>query len=131
MCIFCSIINNEIPSKKIYEDEDFLAILDLSQATFGHTIVMTKKHYNTLLETPDSLLEKYLVVVKKISNLIKDKLGCEGINILNNTNPLAGQTIMHTHIHIIPRYTKTDVTFDFTDHQGEISLDQVFEKIMK
>lgn len=105
MCIFCKIISGEIPSYKVYEDDSFLAFLDISQATYGHTLIIPKKHYANLLEMPDELLEKLMIVGKKIANGVKLATKCEGFNILNNNGEVAGQSVHHFHIHIIPRYS--------------------------
>ena len=107
-CIFCKIINNEIPSYKIYEDESTLAFLDISQATKGHTLVVCKEHYETLLEVPEETLCHMICVAKKLAKEITDKTGAKGINILNNNYPVAGQSVPHFHIHIIPRYDEND-----------------------
>ena len=128
MCVFCSIIEGNIPSKKVYEDEDTLAILDLSQTTEGHTLVMPKKHYDNFLEMPDdefgALMEKTHSVAKKIIH----SLDAKGCNILINTNEVAGQSVMHTHVHIIPRYSENDtVCFSFKENQKD--LDEVLNKI--
>ena len=106
MCIFCKILNKEIPSYKIYEDEDFYAMLDISQATPGHTLVLPKKHITNIFDLPEDLASKLFVVVKKVSDMLKEKLGFNDLNILNNSGEVAGQTVMHLHIHIIPRYSK-------------------------
>lgn len=104
MCIFCKIINNEIPSYKIYEDEYTLAFLDLSQVTKGHTLVVPKKHYANIFETPEEELNHLMHSIKCIVEKLKSSLGIENVNILNNSGSLAGQTVHHLHIHIIPRY---------------------------
>ncbi len=129
MCIFCKIINGEIPSKKVYEDDDVLAILDISQATEGHTLVMPKKHYANLIEIPEGEYTKVMLKVKEIANKINTKLKPAGINILNNCGEVAGQTVMHYHVHIIPRYESNDINIGFTDHSSTTDLDKVLNKI--
>lgn len=104
MCIFCKIINNEIPSYKIYEDEYTLAFLDLSQATKGHTLIVPKKHFANIFETPCEELHHIMNSVKAVTEKLKKSLGVENVNILNNSGTLAGQTVHHLHFHIIPRY---------------------------
>lgn len=104
MCIFCKISLGEIPSYKVYEDDFFLAFLDISQATYGHTLIIPKEHYANLLEMPDELLEKLMIVGKKVACAVKSATKCEGFNILNNNGEAAGQSVQHFHIHIIPRY---------------------------
>lgn len=128
-CIFCKIINKEIPSKIVYEDELVLAILDLSQATYGHTLVMPKKHYENIYEIDDETLAHLIKIVKKLAIKIKNKLNAKGINILNNNETAAGQSIMHLHFHIIPRYDNDDLLIKFIDHNKDISLDEVLNKI--
>lgn len=108
MCIFCKIIANEISSSKVYEDENVLAILDLSQTTKGHTIVMPKKHYANILEIPEDELAYLIQKVQEIAKNLINKLNAKGFNIIVNTNEAAGQSVMHLHIHIIPRYDEND-----------------------
>ena len=125
MCVFCKIINGEIPSKKVYEDDDVLAILDISQATVGHTLVMPKKHYANLLEIPDKEYQNVMLKVKKVAEKINTKLHPKGINILNNCGEIAGQTVMHYHVHILPRYNSSDINIIFTDHSSVVNLDAI------
>lgn len=130
MCIFCKILNKEIPSYKIYEDDDFYAMLDISQATPGHTLVLPKKHITNIFDLPEDLASKLFVVVKKISDLLKDKLGFSDLNILNNSGQIAGQTVMHLHIHIIPRYTKEEINLSPVEHEyNKDLLEEVYAKI--
>jgi len=131
MCIFCKIINGEIPSSKVYEDDDVLAILDISQATLGHTLVMPKKHYANILEIPSDEYAKVMLKVKDIANKINTNLKPNGINVLNNCGEVAGQTVMHYHVHIIPRYNNNDIKIEFTDHSGKVDLNEVLNKINK
>ena len=116
MCLFCKIINKEIPCYKVYEDDDFLAFLDISQATVGHTLVIPKKHYANIFELDDETASKLLIVVKNVANLLKNKLNLSAVNILNNSGELAGQTVHHLHIHIIPRYENDGVHLAPTAH---------------
>jgi len=99
MCIFCEIVKKNIPSSIVYEDEDTLAILDLSQTTKGHTLVMPKKHYDNFLEMPEAEFTALAGKAQKIAKLLMEKLHAEGLNVLIHTNEVAGQTIMNTHIH--------------------------------
>lgn len=117
MCIFCKIINGEIPSYKVYEDTDFLAFLDISQAEVGHTLVVPKKHFDNFLEMDDKTAEKLIVLVKKLALKIKDATKASGINILNNNGAAAGQSVNHVHFHIIPRYENDDLVMKFTEHK--------------
>ncbi len=103
-CIFCKIANGEIPTNTVYEDDDFRAILDMGPAAEGHTLLLPKEHADNLFELPDEIGAKALVTAKKIGKKLVDKLGADGLNIVQNNGEVAGQTVMHFHIHIIPRY---------------------------
>ena len=117
MCVFCKIIDGAIPSSKVYEDDEVLAILDLSQTTKGHTIVMPKKHYANMLEIPTDEFASLMGKVKTIAQLLVTKLSANGCNILINTNESAGQTVMHLHVHIIPRFDETDgINIEFKEN---------------
>lgn len=130
MCIFCDIIDGNIPSKKVYEDDMFLAILDISQTTMGHTLVIPKKHYENMLEMPENEYGELMMLVHRLASKIVDNLSASGVNILINTNVSAGQTVMHTHVHIIPRYDTNDtIKISFTENKYD--LDEVLNKINK
>lgn len=101
-CIFCKIVKGEIPSAKLYEDEETLAFLDIAPVNIGHTLVIPKKHFENILETPEDIMAHMMRVVKKISHAL-EVLGPDGININMNNRAAAGQVIFHAHIHIIPR----------------------------
>ena len=103
-CIFCKIANGEIPAKTIFENERFKVILDVSPATKGHALILPKSHYRNLLDLPEEVAEEVIKIAKKIAALMKDKLGCDGINIVQNNEEAAGQTVFHFHMHVIPRY---------------------------
>lgn len=130
-CIFCKIANKEIPGKIIYEDDICMAFLDLSQATYGHTLVIPKQHFANILEVDDETLAHLMSIVKKISQKIMLKCHAKGLNVLTNTNEIAGQTVYHFHIHILPRYDEKELNIDFTDNSNKIDLNEVYEKIMK
>jgi histidine triad (HIT) family protein len=123
MCVFCKIISGEYSSHKIYEDEKVLAILDLSQATPGHTLVMPKNHLENIFELDDETAQHLFSVVKKICNHYKDTIpNLKGINLLNNNMERAGQTVMHYHMHILPRYSYDDLeNMKFTEHKLDLT----------
>jgi histidine triad (HIT) family protein len=102
-CIFCKIVEGEIPSYKVYEDDSVLAFLDIAPVNIGHTLVIPKEHFENILETPEDLIADMMKVAKKVSHGI-DALGSDGININMNNRAAAGQVIFHSHIHVIPRY---------------------------
>ncbi|NSL52004.1 HIT family protein [Calidifontibacillus erzurumensis] len=107
-CIFCKIINGEIPASKVYEDEHVLAFLDISQITKGHTLVIPKAHYENLFDLPQESAEKLFSVVPKIVNAMKSQLHIEDLNLVSNSGRKAGQEVFHLHLHLIPRYGKGD-----------------------
>lgn len=127
MCIFCKIINNEIPSSKIYEDEYVLAILDISQATYGHTLVIPKKHYENMFDIDDVTFMHISKIINMLVKKYKVLLNIENVNILNNSGSLAGQVVNHLHFHIIPRYSSDDVTIKFNNN--EYNLKEIENKL--
>lgn len=112
-CIFCKIANGEIPSKTIYEDEDFRVILDLEPAAKGHSLILPKNHYRNLLELPDETAANAIVLAKKLAIQMKDKLKCDGLNVVQNNEEAAGQTVFHFHMHLIPRYKDDNQKIDW------------------
>jgi len=104
MSVFEKIVNGELPCFKVYEDEDFLAFLDINPKSKGHTLVIPKKCYETIEDIPDLLLQKLIVKVKELSRLIKIKLNAKGFNICQNNGSVSGQDVPYIHFHIIPRY---------------------------
>ncbi len=104
-CIFCKLANGVFPTNSIYEDEDFNVILDLAPATKGHALILPKKHADNLYELPDETAAKVLVLAKKLAKNMKEKLGCDGLNVVQNNGEVAGQTVLHYHLHLIPRYS--------------------------
>lgn len=103
-CIFCKIINGEIPADKIYEDENFFVFLDIHPINPGHALLAPKKHYENLYEIPDDLMAKTGPIIKKLAIAIKKGMKADGINLgMNNEKP-AGQLVPHAHFHIIPRF---------------------------
>ncbi len=128
MCIFCEIAAGRIPGKVVYEDEDVIAILDLSQVTLGHTLVMPKQHTANIIEADEDTAVKCMKVVHKLSRQIVKNTGAAGCNILNNCGTAAGQTVEHLHFHIIPRYSEEDsVSIEFGSNQ--LDLDEVLAKV--
>lgn len=103
-CIFCKIANGEIPAKTIYEDDKFRVILDLGPATKGHALILPKDHYANLYELPEETAGEVFQLAKKMAIQMTDKLGCDGFNIVQNNGEVAGQTVFHFHMHLIPRY---------------------------
>lgn len=107
-CIFCKIIRGEIPSATIYEDGDFKVILDINPAARGHALILTKEHYANLYELPEELAGKAMVLAAKLTAHMTEKLHCDGFNLVQNNGEVAGQTVFHFHLHLIPRYKDGD-----------------------
>ena len=108
-CVFCMIRDNEIPSRKIYEDENVFAILDNSQVTPGHTLLIPKKHVHNIFDYDEELASKVFAAVPKVSRALRDfNPDVKGLNILVNNEEVASQTVFHSHIHLLPRYTEED-----------------------
>ncbi|MEK7460116.1 MAG: HIT family protein [Patescibacteria group bacterium] len=104
-CLFCKMIAGEIPVQKVYEDEHFLAFLDIHPVNIGHTLVIPKVHSANLYDTTDETLSLLAPVIKKLAIAIKKGVSANGINIEMNNEASAGQIIFHTHIHVIPRFS--------------------------
>lgn len=103
-CIFCKLANGVFPTNFIYEDDDFKVILDASPATRGHALILPKEHAANVYELDEAVAAKVLPLAKKLATSMKDKLGADGINLVQNNGAAAGQTVEHFHMHIIPRY---------------------------
>ena len=103
-CIFCKIANGEIPSDTVYEDDKYRAILDLSPAVKGHTLIIPKDHFDDLLSADEETLESVLKLAQCIGAAQLKALKCDGFNVVQNNGEAAGQTVHHLHVHIIPRY---------------------------
>ena len=112
--VFCRIIDGEIPSTRIYEDDDVLAILDISQTNKGHALVMPKGHYESFLSCPIKKMEKVMAVAQRIGQAEMSVLGAKGVNILTNVGEVAGQSVNHFHVHVIPRYIGGEGGFQIT-----------------
>ena len=103
-CIFCKIIAGEIPSAKVYEDEKFLAFMDIAPIALGHTLVIPKFHCRNALDTPSDVASGFYPVIVKVANAVKKAYEADGINIMQFNEPSAGQEVFHSHVHIIPRH---------------------------
>lgn len=127
-CVFCKILNGEIPSTKLYEDDEFAIILDIGPATFGHALVLPKNHYANIYEMPEALLAKSICLAKSFGEKLVKALGADGLNLVQNNGLAAGQTVYHYHLHLIPRYDNDAVGDLWTP--GSLS-DQQREEIIE
>src|SRR5689334_3461878 len=104
-CIFCKILSGEIPSHKIEEDDKTLAFMDINPWTRGHALVIPKEHSRNIYDAhPDDLAATH-IAAQRLAQRARDVLNAEGINILQSSEPVAMQTVFHTHVHVIPRYS--------------------------
>jgi histidine triad (HIT) family protein len=103
-CIFCKIVAGELPAERVQEDEHTIAFLDLNPWTRGHALVIPRRHSKNLYEVPDDDLRHTASAAKLLAERMRDRLGCDGVNLLNACEPAAWQTVFHFHIHVIPRY---------------------------
>ena len=103
-CIFCKLANGIIPTNTLYEDDDFRVILDAAPATKGHCLIIPKDHFDDLEQLDDAVGAKVLPLARKMMKLLKEKLSWDGFNVVQNNGELAGQTVFHFHMHLIPRY---------------------------
>jgi histidine triad (HIT) family protein len=126
-CIFCKIVKGEISSYKIYEDEKVYAFLDIKPLSKGHTLLLPKEHYENILDIPKDLYGYMFEVAKEIAEHIQEKYNPEGIFINQNNGQMAGQSIMHVHLHIKPIYDESQKHSE-EDKRMELSKEEM-EKI--
>ena len=127
-CIFCKIIAGKIPSKKIFEDSKVIGILDINPISEGHTLVIPKKHYETIDGVPDGEMGAIFGAVKKVVLKLRAKLEPDGFNVIQNNNEAAGQAIPHFHIHVIPRKEGDDL---FALNPGQPASDEQLDELVQ
>ncbi|MBU0957901.1 MAG: HIT family protein [Nanoarchaeota archaeon] len=110
-CLFCKIIKKEIPSEIIYEDEAVVVFLDINPVNKGHALVVPKKHFETSLDLPDSILCDVIQIAKRVAMKQMKELKCGGVNYIMNNFKAAGQEVPHAHLHVIPRFDEDDLVF--------------------
>mgnify|MGYP000904184052 CR=1 FL=1 len=129
-CIFCKIISGEIPVRFIAENDTCVAMLDAFPAAKGHALILTKEHRQDLLEMTTEELADCSKLMSEVASAVKRAFGCDGINFINNLGAAAGQRVMHSHFHVLPRYENDGVTMEFK--QVELSgaeKDEIFQEI--
>lgn len=113
-CIFCKIANGVIPSPALYEDDDFKVIFDRGPASKGHALVLPKEHFDDVFSMDEEHASKVFAVAAKVAKVMNEEFGCDGMNILQNNKEVAGQTVFHFHMHIIPRYKDDQIKIGWT-----------------
>lgn len=129
-CIFCKLANGEIPAATLYEDDEFRVILDLGPATKGHALILPKEHFRNLYEIDEELAGRAFKLAKRMVVKLTEVLGCDGYNIVQNNEEVAGQTVFHFHMHLIPRYEGDDAEFGWKTHElTEEERDEILAKL--
>ncbi len=129
-CIFCKIVAGEIPSRTLFEDEDFKVMLDVGPASKGHALIVPKEHYANIYELPDELAGKAMRLAKRMATHMTNVLNCDGFNILQNNGEVAGQTVFHYHMHLIPRYKGSDeMILWHANHFSDEQMDALAEQL--
>ena len=132
-CIFCKIAAGEIPSRKIYEDKDLIAIMDLSPTSKGHSLIIPKEHYTNIYDIDEEIAGKVMKTAKKLATKMTVALNCDGFNLLQNNGETAGQTMFHFHMHLIPRYKDADnnmlkfTSVSFSDEEMDAIRNQIIK----
>ena len=130
-CIFCKIIKGEIPCYKVYEDKETLAFLDIKPHAEGHSVVIPKKHAQTIFELGKEDTQALIVSVEKTMRKLEEKLNSDGFNVGWNHNSSAGQVVPHLHIHIFPRYNSDGggSMHSIIKNPGNMSVEEVYKKL--
>ena len=126
-CIFCKLANKDIPTNIIYEDDRFTVILDASPATKGHALILPKNHAANIYELPDEDASAVFVLAKKLATKMTEILHCDGFNIVQNNGEVAGQTVFHFHMHLIPRYLNDGNQDKLTWNHAEFTSEEIAE----
>lgn len=130
-CLFCKIIKGEIPSAKVYEDEQGYAFLDIGPLSWGHTLLVPKKHYERITEMPADEVAALTSVIPKLAAAVIEATDAEGLNVLQNNGPVSGQAVPHLHVHLIPRHTGDGLGYRWNAKQyGEGEMDRYHNKIL-
>ena len=103
-CIFCKIIKGEIPSFRVFENDKVFCFLDINPLTKGHVLVIPKNHYKDIFDISEGDLKEIISIAKELAVTIKEKLGAEGVNLVNASGEMAEQSVFHFHLHVVPRY---------------------------
>ena len=132
-CIFCKRAAGEIPSRKIYEDSDLIAIMDLNPTSKGHSLIIPKEHCTNIYDIDEDIAAKVMKTAKKLATKMTVALNCDGFNLLQNNGETAGQTMFHFHMHLIPRYKDADnnmlkfTSVSFSDEEMDSIRDQIIK----
>lgn len=126
-CIFCKLANGDIPTNTVYEDEDFRVILDAAPESKGHALILPKQHYANIYEIDEEVLGKAAKLAKKVITHETEVLGCDGYNLVQNNGEVAGQTVFHFHMHLIPRYKNDGNEEKLCWNHADLSAEEIAE----
>jgi histidine triad (HIT) family protein len=118
-CIFCKIVARELPASIVDEDEATVSFMDVNPATRGHALVVPRRHARDLLSVDPEDLRATTIAAQRLAGLMRERLGAEGINLLNSCGAAAWQTVFHFHLHVIPRYTGDPLRLPWTPAAGD------------
>lgn len=130
-CIFCKIAKGSIPSATIYEDRRFRVIMDINPASKGHCLIIPKEHFDNIYDLDVETAGRLFSLATCIARALRDALGCEGLNIVQNNGKIAGQTVFHFHLHLIPRYQGDDVKVGWIPHESRAEDLEAIRKAIK
>jgi histidine triad (HIT) family protein len=118
-CIFCKIVAGELPAQIVAEDEQTVAFMDISPATHGHALVVPRRHARDLLEIDAEDLQATILAAQRLAHRVHERLGADGVNLLNSRGEAAWQTVFHFHLHVIPRYAGDPLRLPWTPAPGD------------
>jgi histidine triad (HIT) family protein len=118
-CIFCKIVAGELPASIVDEDERTIAFMDIAPATRGHALVIPRTHSRDIIEATPEDLAATIVAAQRLTRRVHDRLGADGVNLLNSCGAAAWQTVFHLHIHVIPRYRDDPLRLPWVPSQGD------------
>jgi histidine triad (HIT) family protein len=118
-CLFCKIVAGDVPATKVREDERTVAFMDINPATRGHMLVVPREHAADVHAIDEADFEAVAAAAKELAGLVRDRLGADGVNLLNSTGPAAWQTVFHFHLHVIPRYENDPLRLPWSPAPGD------------
>lgn len=127
-CLFCKIAHGDIPSATIYENSEFRVIMDVSPASRGHALIIPKEHFKDIFDIDAVTAGKLFSLATEVARAMKSVLNCSGMNIVQNNGLIAGQTVFHFHLHLIPRYEGDGVNLGWPQHEADLEENQRLAK---
>ncbi|NLL84186.1 MAG: HIT domain-containing protein [Lentisphaerae bacterium] len=129
MCVFCKILQGEIPCFKVYEDADTLAFLDIGPFEKGHTLVIPRRHGELLTDLTEEEAATLGVVTRRIGGLLMERLPCDGFNVMQNNGACASQVVPHVHFHVVPRWSGRDINWQSIKYDSTEEMAALAERL--